>query len=111
MISRTSRDGFSLMEVLVATSILLASVIVLGELAGIGRRQSSSARELAAAQILCGNKLNEILSGVLPFTDVDEEPVEEDPDWVYSVEIEPVNQSDIPGMEQLVSLKVTVTPQ
>src|SRR5262245_33078232 len=51
--ARRARAGFSLMEVLMATSMLLASVIVLGELAGIGRRNASAARELATAEILC----------------------------------------------------------
>ena len=38
-----SRRGFSLMEVLLATSILLASSIALIELATIGRKQANSA--------------------------------------------------------------------
>ena len=32
--------GFSLIEVILATAILLGSVVVLGELAGMGRRQA-----------------------------------------------------------------------
>jgi Tfp pilus assembly protein PilV len=88
-----ARAGFSLMEVLLATSMLLASVIVLGELAGIGRRHASAARELATAQILCENKLNEILAGAAPLTAVDGEPLEEEPGWIYTVKIEPVGQS------------------
>ncbi|MGE3313607.1 MAG: hypothetical protein AB7O26_00740 [Planctomycetaceae bacterium] len=81
------------MEVLLATSMLLASVIVLGELAGIGRRHASAARELATAQLLCENKLNEILAGAAPLAEVDGEPMEDQPGWIYTVKIEPVTQS------------------
>lgn len=91
--ARRARAGFSLMEVLMATSMLLASVIVLGELAGIGRRNASAARELATAEILCENKLNEILAGAAPMSAVDGEPLEDQPGWIYTVTIEPVSQS------------------
>ena len=107
----SSRDGFSLMEVLMATSILLASVIVLGELAGIGRRQASAARELATAQILCENKLNEILAGAARWAEVDDEPIEEHSGWMYSVEIEPRPRTEPAGPPGLVALKVTVAPE
>ena len=69
----TNRSGFSLMEVLLATAILLGSVIVLGELAGIGRQNANSAEELATAQRLCQNKLNEILAGLTSLEPVEAE--------------------------------------
>ena len=43
---RTARRGFSLMEVLLATSILLACLVVLGELAEVGRRHAVDIQEL-----------------------------------------------------------------
>jgi len=104
----TARAGFSLMEVLMATSILLASVIVLGELAGIGRRHASASRELATAQILCENKLNEILSGAAPAVRVDGEPLDVQPGWMYSVEIEPLDAEQAAIAPGMVALKVTV---
>lgn len=121
--SQRLRAGFSLMEVLMATSMLLASVIVLGELAGIGRRHASAARELATAQILCENKLNEILAGAAPMSAVDGEPLEDQPGWIFTVSIEPVSQtaSASPSRERsgspnsgdvgLSALTVTVAPE
>lgn len=109
--SSPSRAGFSLMEVLMATSILLASVIILGELASIGRRQASAARDLATAQLLCENKVSEILSGAASAVEVDGDPIEENPGWMYAVELKPVNQFGASGPRGLVALKVTVAPE
>ena len=55
------RSGFSLMEVLLATGILLGSLIVLGQLATVGRKHAHDAETLTTAQLLCQSKLNEIL--------------------------------------------------
>ena len=119
----TDRSGFSLMEVLLATAILLGSVIVLGELAAIGRQHANSAEELATAQRLCQNKLNEILAGLTSLEPVEAEPLEMmlldeeiagenesapatesegEPTWLHSVEIEPSNDIG------LVAVRVTV---
>jgi hypothetical protein len=111
MRSASSRAGFSLMEVLMATSILLASVIVLGELAGMGRRQASAARELATAQLLCENKIGEMLAGAAPIAEADSEPIEEHPGWIYSVKLEPVKQLGPSAPPGMVALKVTVAPE
>ena len=97
------RNGFSLMEILLATSILLGSLIVLGQLAAVGRRHAEDADALTTAQLLCQTKLNEILAGLEPIRSVEDEPVAEAPGWVYSVEIESV------GRLGLSSLQVTVS--
>lgn len=69
------RPGFSLIEVIIATAILLASVVVLSELAGIGRRQSQRADLQTQAHEVCQRTLNEILLGDRPTTDVENEPL------------------------------------
>jgi len=69
------RTGFSLMEVILATAILLGSVVVLSELAGMGRRQSLRGRDLAEAQQLCETTLHEILTGLRPPEPVEQEPL------------------------------------
>ncbi len=51
---------------MLATSILLACLIVLGELASVGRRHARDAEQLTAAQLLCRSRLNEILAGAAP---------------------------------------------
>jgi hypothetical protein len=91
------------MEVLLATAILLGSVLVLMELAGIGRHYIQSVEDWTAAQLLCESKLNELLSGVARLQEVQQRTMERDPDWSYSVEITPVRDLD------LAELRVTVT--
>ena len=93
------------MEVLLATAILLASVLILMELASIGRYYVQSVEARSTAQTLCLTKLNELLSGAQPLQAIDERAIEDHPDWIYSVEITPVRQ--LP----LTAVRVTVTQQ
>lgn len=69
------RSGFSLIEVIIATAILLGSVFVLSELAGLGRRQSQRAELQTRAQEVCEQTLNEILFGERPLVDIEDEPL------------------------------------
>ncbi len=96
------RKGFSLLEVLLATGILLGCLVVLSELANIGRIHASVAQDGGAAARICQSKLNEILAGLAPVAPVHEEPVDDSPGWWYSVEMEPVRQRGV------VALRVTV---
>jgi hypothetical protein len=88
---------------MLATSILLACVIVLSELAAIGRQHAGAAEDLSTAQWLCQNRLNQILAGVAPLESADSTPLDDDPGWLYSVDIEPVGQA---GLE---AVRVSVT--
>jgi hypothetical protein len=67
--------GFSLIEVILSTAILLGSVVVLGELAAMGRRQSLRGGKLAEAQRLCELTLNELLVGMRPLEPQEQEPL------------------------------------
>lgn len=93
------------MEVLLATAILLASVLILMELAGIGRYYVQSVEARSTAQMICLTKLNELLAGVQPLQPIEERAVEDYPDWVYAVEITPVRE--LP----LTEVRVTVAQQ
>ena len=101
---RSSRSGFSMLEVIMATSILLGSVIVLSELAGIGRRHATTADDLSRVQLLCQSKLDSILAGVLPMEPVQKVPFEDDPEWTFTIETKTL---DKPG---LIAILVTVAP-
>ncbi len=70
-----NRTGFSLIEVILATAILMGSVLVLSELAGIGRRQSRRAGLHAQARQLCEQTLNEVLTGERPGVLVEDQPL------------------------------------
>ena len=61
MESSRSRRGFSLLEVILSTAILMGSAIVLGRLAWMGRTQSNRAFNTTQAQQLCEQTLNEIM--------------------------------------------------
>lgn len=100
-----ARAGFSLMEVLLAVGILLACAIVLGDLAGVGRRHATSAEAMSTSQLFCQTKLNEIVSGATPATTVQNQPIAELPGWLYSIEVESLGQFD------LARLRVTVWQQ
>ena len=100
------RAGFSLLEVLVATAILMGSAAVLFQLAGVGTRHATGAQKLADAQWSCQAKLGEILAGVIPIEQVKDRPLANKPGWVYSVEVEPVDEPDMPA--EMALLRVTV---
>jgi len=97
-----ARRGFSLLEIILATGILLGCLVVLSELAAIGRIHAGVASDTTTAARICQNKLNEILTGAAPIEPVREEAVEGEPGWLYSVEV------DQPRQPGLVALRVTV---
>lgn len=96
---RSSRQGFSLLEVLLATSILIGSAIVLVELVTIGNRHASSARELSKSQLICESKLNEILAHAAPVAQVRPTPSEEDPRWVVWIDLVPTVHEGLVALE------------
>jgi len=101
-----SRDGFSLLEVIVALGILFGAIAVLGELARSGTRSARSARDLTQAQLLCESKLNEITAGLAPLESVQPTAMEGTGDskdqWLYSVEVGQADQNN------LIPIRVTV---
>ncbi|MGD9644388.1 MAG: prepilin-type N-terminal cleavage/methylation domain-containing protein [Pirellulales bacterium] len=92
---RAARRGFSLLEVLLATSILLGSAVVLGELSRLAMRNATAARLHTRAAELCDRTLSEIVAGIRPATSTGEQPFEDDPAWLYTVEVSPC---EAPGL-------------
>jgi len=97
-----------LIEMLLATAILLVAVGVLNELAHVGRHHARGAEDAAAAQRICNNLLDEILSGILPLDSVADTAVADEPDWTYSVELTPLDQLE--WSPTLAAIRVTVKP-
>ena len=56
-----ARGGFSLLEILLAISILGGSLAVLSQIAEIGTSAAREARDLSICRILCQSKLSEVL--------------------------------------------------
>jgi len=96
---RPSRRGMSLLEVILATGILLGAAVVLFELASIGRAHIESAEDLAAAQQICQTRLNEMLAGAAPIRVAENEPLEEGSEWAISVQLDTVGH--MPGLSAL----------
>ncbi|MCA9064697.1 MAG: hypothetical protein KDA96_16610, partial [Planctomycetaceae bacterium] len=73
--ARRNRSAFSLIEVILATAILMGSVIVLSRLAGMGRTMAQRAAAMSEAQRVCERTLNEIALGERPLQLVDRSPL------------------------------------
>lgn len=69
------RRGFSLIEVIMATAILLGSVVVLSQLAGLGRTYAQNTEQMSLAQRICENTLNELLVGIRPLVPAESAPL------------------------------------
>jgi Tfp pilus assembly protein PilV len=81
------RRGMSLMEVMLATVLLLAAVMALSRVAFLARRHAISAEDRTQAQLLCQNILQEVLAGARPLRNVSPEAFEGD-NWVYMIDVE-----------------------
>ena len=68
--------GFSLIEVILATAILLGSVVVLSRLTGIGRSHAQNTQQHAEAQRVCETVLNEIVMGLRDLSAVEMQPLQ-----------------------------------
>ncbi len=105
--------GFSLLEVILALTLLGGAVVVLGEIGRLAMRSATAARDLAHAQMLCESKMAEVVSGVTPPSDVGDTAFDastevtaaDDPRWVYSIT---TGQTDEDG---LISVRVRVTKE
>ena len=101
------RDGFSLLEVILALAILGGAIAVLGEAARLALRSAEYTRDLARAQLLCESKLSEIVAGITPAQTTERASLgtatdPSEPAWLYSIETASAAE---PG---LLSVRVTV---
>ncbi len=98
----SSNEGFTLLEVLLALSILVGGIVVLGEVVRAGMRNAAAARDLARAQLLCESKLAEITAGVTPPESMSNVPLGASQAWQYSVAVDSLDEAG------LLSVSVTV---
>lgn len=96
------RQGLTLLEVILAIAILGGCIAVIGELVRVGSRHATEARHLTKAQLLCESTMEEVVAGILPAETVSASPYEYDPDWVYSVTTNYLDQ------DGLLEVRVTV---
>jgi general secretion pathway protein I len=82
-----SRRGFSLLEILLALVIFVGSVAVISGLVSLGVRGSLEARRMSKAVLLCESKMSEVVAGVEPLDPVSQATFEDEPGWVWSLEV------------------------
>jgi hypothetical protein len=106
---RLRRQGLSLLEVVLAMTILLVSLAALGQLVTTGLNSASRARDLTYAQLLCESKLGELVAGLVPLEPTFDAPVAAylddtvENEWLCDVEVNP-----LPDQPRLFELRVTV---
>ena len=92
----TQQRGFSLMEIIIALTILGLSLAVIGNLVMTGARSAERAQMETTAQFLCESKLGEIKAGAQPPESIGPVPFEqyEAPiGWQYTVMSQPVDDT------------------
>ena len=105
------RNGFTLLEVILALAILAGAMAVLGEISRLALRNAAGARDLARAQLLAESKLAEIEAGFTApdaadntaFDTTTESLDPAEPAWLYSISSQSTDE------DGLISVRVTVT--
>lgn len=96
----TKRSAFSLIEVMLALAILAMSLAMLGQLVGLGFQSARQSQGLSEAQMIAETVMEAISLGLIQpdpvtdmnismMTDLNTFSVEQDTEWVYSINWEP----------------------
>lgn len=105
---RIQRSGLSLLEVIIATLVLAVSAAMLVQLLGNGDRQASRAEKRVQAQLICQNRLDEILAAIEPMESVEVHPSLFYPDWHISVHVQDIEGSAEVSRAEFVLVEVRV---
>ena len=82
------RNGFSLLEVILAIAILGGAMAVILQLVNLGMRSAVAARQRSEANLQCDTKMAEMSAGILELKDYSLTPVPENPDWLFSATVQ-----------------------
>ncbi len=96
------RDGFSLMEVILALSIFLMSLVAIAGLVDMGMDRQIDAQLQIRGSRLAQSKMSEIVSGALPMTSTSG-TFDNESDWSFDVTTQPY------GPPNLSQVTVTVS--
>lgn len=97
-------SGFSLIEVIVAMAICMLGLAAILQMSNLSQSFARKTSETTELHILCQNRINELLAGLLPLENVNEQPCPEDELTVYSVDV------DLQEQLPLALVVVTVRP-
>ena len=95
IVQRRTRPGFTLLEVLLAMSILLISLVTIGSLVDQASNQSVRAAMQATGTRLAQSKLAEIEAGAIPISSGGAGTFEFEPGWNWSIE---PTTTDVPNV-------------
>lgn len=85
--SRIGRSAITLFEVVLALAIFLGAFAAIGQVLRTGTASSIRAQLTSTAALRCERVMNDVLAGVLPMQSIARTPFEEDPNWVYTVNV------------------------
>ena len=91
----------TLIEVMLATVMLLGCVMALSRVAFLARRHAAAAEDRTLAQTHCQNIMEELLAGIRPLRSVSPTAFEGGA-WVYMVDVQPLDSA------RLAQVSVTV---
>jgi type II secretion system protein I len=101
------RRGFSLLEVILSLAILAGSLAALGEVMRQADRNASLSGDETQAQIIASSIMDELISGYRPMTALSRDAYDPEiyPDWLYSIEIQNTQYTE------LLAIRVAVEQQ
>lgn len=91
----TQRPGLSLLEVLVAMAIFLFAIVAIGQIITQAGDQALAVQQQGQAIQHCQTKLAEIAAGAVPLIPQQDLSLDEDPDWVWSLDAQ---QGSVSGL-------------
>ena len=89
------RGGFTLLELLLAITIMVTALAALFQLTASGLRMAQLSQHRTEAAIRCETKLREILAGAEQARPVVHRRFEDSAEWYWSVEI---SEAETPGL-------------
>ncbi len=96
-----NQSGFTLLEVILALAIMAGAVAVIGELTRTGLMNSQRARDLTRDELICESVMTQIVTGAIAASSATNVPFDDDPRWLYSIDVQSSSQQGL--------LTVTVT--
>ena len=97
-ISATSRDGMTLLEIIISLTIFFGALAALSQLAWNGSRAAVQARLKTQAIIRCEAKLAEVLAGFEALQPKTRVQFSDNAQWTYSIN---VSESQYPDLQQI----------
>jgi general secretion pathway protein I len=83
------RRGLTLLEVLLSLLIFVGAMAAIGQLVSNGVRAALHSRMQTQAILRCESKVAEVVGGVVPFQTAVGVPFPDDPNWTWSLQVQP----------------------